>query len=271
MPASHSRKRDIEPNRPARRRWPLVLLGLLGLIAILAAAVFSLPASMIAHLLPSQVHAEDFSGSVMHGAAGKLSIHAHDAGAIEWQLHPLALLHGSIEADFHWVKVSFVIDGITEIDRHSFTAHDIRGGGPIESLTDLGVAPGWRGTASVKFDQLKSDFKKPVAAVGEIEVANLSSAGIAAGADLGGYLVQLIAGSVSPDGNFTAALTDTGGPVQLQAQIRFSPAARTGMLSGTLKERPEASPALRNQLQSLAQLRPRDSLGRFPVELEFTF
>jgi hypothetical protein len=69
----------------------------------------------------------------------------------------------------------------------------------------------------------------------------------------------------------SANLSDTGGPVQVQAQIRFSPTARTGMLSGTLKERPEASPALRNQLQSIAQLRPRDSQGRLPVELEFTF
>jgi hypothetical protein len=43
------------------------------------------------------------------------------------------------------------------------------------------------------------------------------------------------------------------------------------MLSGTLKERPEASLSLRNQLSSLSQLRPRDAAGRFPVELEFTF
>jgi hypothetical protein len=269
MPASHSRSRDIERNRPARWRWPLVLL--LGLIAILAATVFVLPASMIAHLLPSAVHAEDFSGSVMHGAAGKLSVYAHDAGALEWRLHPLALLRAHVQADIHWVKVSFVIDGIVEIDRHSVTAHDIRGGGPIESLTEVGVAPGWRGTARVKFDELKSDFNKPLSAVGEIEVANLSSAGIAAGADLGGYLLELAAGSVSPDGSVSANLSDTGGPVQVQAQIRFSPTARTGMLAGTLKERPEASPALRNQLQSIAQLRPRDSQGRIPVELEFTF
>jgi hypothetical protein len=46
---------------------------------------------------------------------------------------------------------------------------------------------------------------------------------------------------------------------------------RTGMLSGTLKERPEAPMSLHNQLNNLAQLRPRDAAGRFPVELEFTF
>jgi hypothetical protein len=84
-------------------------------------------------------------------------------------------------------------------------------------------------------------------------------------------VLQLAPGSISPDGSISAKLNDQGGPVEAQAQIRFSPATRTGMLSGTLKERPEASPALRNQLNNLSQLRPRDAFGRFPVELEFTF
>jgi len=268
MPASVSRSRAVEPNRAARWRWLLILPGF---IAVLAGVVFSLPASLIAHTLPSAVHAEDFSGSVMHGAAAKLSVYARDAGAIEWRLHPLSLLVARVVADIHWVKVGFVIDGTADFDRDGFAAHDIRGGGPIESLTDLGVAPGWRGTASLKFDELKSDFNKPLVAVGEIEVANLSSAGIAAGTDLGGYMLQLVPGSVGPDGSFSANIKDTGGPVEVLAQIRISPAARTGLLTGTLKERPEASPSLRNQLQSLAQIRPPDSAGRFPLELEFTF
>ncbi len=100
---------------------------------------------------------------------------------------------------------------------------------------------------------------------------NLSSAGIAAGSDLGSYELQLAPQSIAPDGTISATLNDTGGPVEAQAQIRFSPATRTGMLSGTLKERAEASPALRNQLNNLSQIHPRDSSGRFPVELEFTF
>jgi hypothetical protein len=207
----------------------------------------------------------------MHGAAGKLSVNARDAGAIEWQLHPLALLRALVVIDIHWVKVGFVIDGTAEIDRRGIKAHDIRGGGPIESLADLGVAAGWRGTATVNFEELKSDFNKPLNVVGRIEVANISSAGIAAGADLGSYVLQLPAGAVGPDGSITANLKDTGGPVEVLALIRISPAARTGLFSGTLKERPEASSALRAELQSVAQLRPRDPQGRFPAELEFTY
>jgi hypothetical protein len=259
-------KPDLEPDRPARR-WPLLLLlGFLGVAAVSAAAVFVLPASMITRFLPAQVHAEDFSGTLIHGAAGKIAFNARSLGALEWRLHPLALLRLAVVADVHWVMVGFVIDGTTEITRSGFAAHDVRGGGPIESLSALGVAPGWRGTASVAFSEIKSDFSKVIAAVGKIEVANVSSEGI----DFGSYVLQIPEGAVAADGTLTASLKDTGGPLELQAQIRLSPAARTALLSGTFMDRPEASPALRNQLAK-AQLRPRDSSGRFPVDLEFSY
>jgi Type II secretion system (T2SS), protein N len=267
MPASRSASRDIERPRPAKR-WPFILLGL---IAASSAAIFLLPASLAARFLPAQVHAEDFSGSLLHGAAGKISVNARDAGAIEWQVHPLALLRLGLVVDVHWVKIGFVIDGSADIGARSIDARDIHGGGPIDNLTDLGFAAGWKGNADLHFAEIKSDFHSLEIAVGKIEVSNIASAGIADGSDLGSYVLQLAPDSIAADGTLTASVNDTGGPVQAQAQIRFSPATRTGMLSGALKERPEASPALRNQLNNLAQLRPRDTSGRFPVDLEFTF
>jgi hypothetical protein len=268
MPASPSRSRDVKTEQRPRRRWPLILLGI---VVLAAATVFVLPASMITHFLPAQVHAEDFSGSLVHGAAGRLKVNAREAGAVEWRLHPLSLLRLAMVADIHWVKVGFVIDGTVELGARGMAAHDIKGGGPIENLGDLGLAAGWRGSATLAFVEARSDFRKLDSAAGKIDVANLSAADIAAGEDLGSYELQLAAGAVATDGTITASLTDIGGPVEAQAQIQYSPATRTGMLSGTLKERPEASPALRSQLNNLSQLRPRDASGRFPVELEFTF
>ena len=69
--------------------------------------------------------------------------------------------------------------------------------------------------------------------------------------------MTLAPGGIAPDGTITATVNDTGGPVEAQAQIRFSPAVRTGMLSGTLKERPEAAPALRVQLDAEAARQDR--------------
>jgi Type II secretion system (T2SS), protein N len=271
MPTSRSASRVTEREAPRdrrTRRWPLVLLAV---VVLSAAAVFVLPASMISRFLPAQLRAEDFSGTLIHGAAGKISFNARSLGAVEWHLRPLSLLRLAVVADIHWVMVGFVLNGTTEITPRGIEAHDVQGNGPIESLRDLGVAPGWRGTADVAFSEIKSDFAKLTAAQGKIEVANVSAAGIAEGSELGGYVLQIPPGAVGADGNITASLKDTGGPVELQAQIRLSPGTRTATLSGTLNDRPEASPALRNQIAGMAQLRPRDPTGRFPVELEFNY
>jgi hypothetical protein len=115
---------------------------------------------------------------------------------------------------------------------------------------------------------LKGDFARPVAAVGELRVSNLMSARVAGGADLGSYELSLPEGAVDAEGNVTAKLVDTGGPLDLQALIHYSAKDRSGVLSGTLKERPDAPAALLGQINDIAQLRGRDSQGRVPVDLE---
>src|SRR3984893_2789207 len=266
MPASRSPSRDAKPAPRSRSYSPLVLIGL---AAVLAVIIVALPASMITRFLPPSVHAEDFSGSIWHGSAGKISVDARDAGALEWRLHPAALLGMDVAADGHWVKVGFVVDAAVHIDRRGLTARAVRGGGPIEDLRDFGVAPGWRGTAVINFSELRSDLVKPLAAVGELRVSNLTAAPIAEGADLGGYELRLGEGAVTADGSVTAQLTDTGGPLDVKAEIRSSAAERTGLLTGTLRERANAPAALLDQLQGITQLRGRDPQGGIPVDLEF--
>ena len=193
MPASRSPRRDPRspqaPGAVARsRRWPMIVIGL---AAILAAIVATLPASIAARFLPPGVVAEEFSGSVWHGSAGKIRLTGRDAGALEWWLHPAPLLGMTLSADIHWVKVGFVIDGTLNVDRHGFAAHGIKGGGPIEDLRDLGVAAGWRGIAEINLSKLQGDFASPHSAVGDLKVSNLTAAQFADGANLGGYLLQI--------------------------------------------------------------------------------
>ncbi len=268
MPASRSPSRDAKPAPRSRSYWPLVLIGL---AAVLAVIISAMPASLVTRFLPPGVRAEDFSGSIWHGSAGKISVNARDAGALEWRLRPAALLGMQVSADVHWVKVGFVVDAAVNIDRQGVSAHAVKGGGPIEDLRDFGVAAGWRGTADINFSELKSDLVKPLGAVGDIKVSNLTSPQIAQGTDLGGYDLQLAAGAVAADGSMTAQLTDTGGPLDVKAVISLSSKERTGILTGTLRERPEAPAVLRSDLEGIVQLRGRDPQGRIPVDLEFTW
>jgi hypothetical protein len=266
MPASRSASRAAEPPARSRNLWPIVLIGLAALLAVVIAA---LPASVISHFLPPSVHAEDFSGSIWHGSAGRVSVNARNAGALEWRLHPQALLGLTVAADLHWVKTGFVLDAAARLNAHGFKAQAVTGGGPIEDLYDLGVAAGWRGNAAVNLSEVDGDYSKPLDAVGDLQVSNLSSAQIAAGADLGGYELRLAKGALASDGDVTAQLTDTGGPLEVQTVIHYSASEHTGTISGTLKERPDAPAALRSQLDNLAQLRGRDTQGRIPLDLEF--
>src|SRR5271170_6690327 len=112
MPTSPSPRRGVKAkaaSAPARSLWPRFVL--IAVLAALGVAVMALPASMVTRFLPEGVSAEDFSGSVWHGSAGRITANGRDVGALEWRLHPAALLRLHVGADLHWVKRGFVLDG----------------------------------------------------------------------------------------------------------------------------------------------------------------
>lgn len=258
---------------PVRSLWPRVVL--IGVLAVLAVVIAVLPASLANKFLPPAVRAEDFSGTLWHGSAGRLTVAGRDAGALEWQLHPLALFKLRLDADLHWVKGSFVLDGAAEVSRSDFRASNLRGGGPIADLSTFGAMPGWRGVAEIRIRTIAADLAGPSpslrSAVGEIDVSDVSSPQVAGGADLGSYALTFDDASLSSNGDARAALVDKGGPLSLDASITLTPQSRTGMLSGTVKERADAPPALHRELDNVAQLHARDAQGRIPIDLEFTF
>ena len=277
MPTSPSLRRGAKkaapPVAPARSLWPrIALIGVLGVLVVVIAV---LPASLANKFLPPVVRAEDFSGTLWHGSAGRISVAGRDAGALEWHLHPLALFRLRLDADLHWVKGSFVVDGAAHVSRSEFQASDLHGGGPIADLSTFGLAPGWQGLAEIRIRNIAADLAGPSAslraAVGEIDVADVSSPQLAGGADIGSYALTFDNASLSANGEARAALVDKGGPLSLDASITLTPQARTGLLSGTVKERADASQALRKDLDNVAQLHARDAQGRIPIDLEFTF
>ncbi|MDP9084306.1 MAG: type II secretion system protein N [Pseudomonadota bacterium] len=269
MPVSRSPNRGSKLPRPRPSIWPWVLIVSCAVVTVIAAA---LPASLVGHFLPPEVRAGDFSGSLWHGSAGKITVNSRNAGALEWWLHPAALLRLAVAVDLHWVKGGSVLEASANFDRHGFAASGIKGGGPLEDLHDFGIATPWRGMTSVQFSELKGDFGKLSTAVGNISVSNLASPQVADDADWGAYELRLAPGAVAADGSVSAELNDSGeGPLEARVHIRLSPSESTGLITGTVKERPDAPAGVRTELDGLSQLHGRDSQGRIPVELEFTF
>jgi general secretion pathway protein N len=272
MPASRSTNRNAEraPPRGLRPRGylTLVALALLAALVVLAAA---LPASFATRFLPDGVQARDLSGSIWHGEAGQVSVRNLDLGAIEWQIHPGALLQLTLAADVQWVHRGFGLTGRAALDRHAVSLTAIQGGGSIEDLRDLGVAPGWSGTAQVAIDTIASDFARLLAVSGSVQVSDLASARVAGGADLGAYVLRLSPTAVDASGGITGQLSDAGGPLAVQGTITITPQQHTGLVSGTLQERADTPAELRSELADLVQMRGRDSRGRIPIDLEFSF
>jgi hypothetical protein len=242
-------------------------------LAIVVIIVCVLPASLATRFLPPNVQAEDFSGSLWHGSASRITANGRPAGALEWSLHPLGLARAHVVADLHWVKGGFALDGTVDLTRTHLAASNFSGGGPIDDLRDFGIGAGWHGSAAVRITALAADLSaQPVvltSAIGDIAVSSLSSPQFASGSPLGGYDLRVDRPAATE--GFKADLTDTGGPLEVNATIAVSMKTRNALLSGTVKARPDAPPALLAELDNLAQLHARDAQGRLPVDMEFTF
>ncbi len=223
MPASRSPSRDAKAARPACADAPLAddSHRPRGRSAPPSLPRCPPPSSRI--FCRHRARRRIFPAAVWHGSAGKIRVNARDAGALEWWLHPAALLGMAVDADLHWVKVGFVIDAAVKIDRHGFAAHDIKGGGPIEDLRDLGVAAGWRGIAEIHLSELQGDFATPHSRRWRYQRVESRGAQLADG-DGPRWLRPATSGrnQPAPTAASRAQLTDTGGPLEAQASLHYT-------------------------------------------------
>ncbi len=277
MPTSRSVSQKNSPPATTARATLWRPLLLLGTITVLVVVILSLPASLVRRFLPPDVTATDFSGTLWHGSAGNLSLAGRPIGAIEWRLNAGALLHLSVSADLHWVNVGFVVDGQVQLDTREVTLRNAEGGGPIEDLHGLGIARTLSGESRFRLAVLQLAFPQGMggnayvhSVIGDLTLENLSAAQLANGTNLGGYALHLADPSLAPGADITAELHDTGGPVSLRATISLTADGHTGLLTGTVKAESDAPPALRREIDTLADLHARDAGGNIPIDIEFT-
>jgi hypothetical protein len=250
-----------------------VLLAAFCVLAALVVALAVLPASVAARFLPPQVSAQEYSGSLWHGSAAQIRVLGREAGALEWELHPAALLHLDLEAQLHWVLGGFVLDGRLTGSGHTLTLTQLEGGGPIEDLHGLGVPADCHGIARVSLSMLEASLQGAALALrsvsGTLEVSDLVLPAVGGSADLGTYVLE-VPPTTSPGTDLNGRLHDAGGLLGLEAAVRYSPQSHLGTLSGTVTPRGELPPGLRRALDSMAALHAPDPGGGIPVDLEFT-
>jgi hypothetical protein len=138
-----------------RTRWLIAL----GVLALLAFALVTLPAGMAAGpLRKAGIEAGAFGGSLWSGRATALSWRGAAVGDAEWKIAPARLLTGRIAGHAKLTRK----DGAVETDFDlSFSGRDVRLRTarlelPLAALDalPLGMPKGWQGRATGQFDAI---------------------------------------------------------------------------------------------------------------------
>ncbi len=244
-------------------RWLIVL----GLVTFIVLAIVSVPASVLLGLFQSSgITAAGAEGTAWKGRAQMLQIQGVNLGALEWDLHALALLTLKLQAD---VKVTrpegFAQAQVGLRSTDSITLKDLTASLPLGALS--GVAPpGWSGTVNLKFASLVSENGWPSSANGTAEVLNITSTAQRSPLT-GSYQLTFPAPNVqAAEGVLAAEVVDLGGPLEIAGELELRP-DRSYLLTGTVKARADAPPNLAKQLQILG---PPDAEGARPFSLEGT-
>jgi hypothetical protein len=263
------------PERPApaapvssQRRWWLIGFGL---AAVIAFAVGTLPASILAGQLPRHgLAAAALSGSVWSGQAQALSWRAAPLGDLSWSISPLSLLRGRIAGDLELART----DGGLRSGFSASLGGELRLEGatvdlPVEALAALpiGMPPGWRGHVSGQFDEIVVRGGWPTALRGTLDMDGLI-APPPRNTTIGSYHIAIPdpqASVTSPD-ELHARVVDKEGPFAFEGRFTLG-ADRSFLLEGMLAPRGSTPPALARSLELLG---PPDAAGRRPLSVSGT-
>jgi hypothetical protein len=266
-------------DRPAREappvtRRPWWLIGL-GVAVVLAFAIVTLPASLVASRLePLGVTAVAWSGSIWSGAATGVAWRGAPLGELRWRIAPLALLRARLGAHVELLRPDGRVDadvlasrsGTLEITNATVDL-------PIEAFggLPLGLPKGWRGRLQATVPRLAVEKGWPTEVQGTLDVDTLI-APPPRNASIGSYHAVLPdpqapgsqAGTTTT--GISARITDKEGPFAVDGRLTLGP-GRDFLLEGTLAPRGDTPPALRRSLEILG---PPDAAGRRPFSVSGT-
>lgn len=243
-----------------KKWWPLLALGIAAFIVF---ALLTLPAKVVLSQLESfGVRAGGAEGTLWKGRAQVLQIADANLGAIEWDLHVLALFTARVQADVRMKRSDGFAETTVLLSPSALRFEGLTASLPLTALP-MSALRGWKGTANLKFSDLRLENGWPVEAEGTLDVLNLTGPAQRP-ANIGSYRVVFPESDAS--GMLTGALSDLGGPLQLNGKVELKP-DRSYLLDGMIATRPDAPRDIVNVLQFLGE---PDAQGRRPFSLSGT-
>jgi hypothetical protein len=230
---------------------------LLGLAAFLLALLIVLPASWMGAALPESIRCTQWGGSIWRGQCRELTLSNGEKvvmklTSLQWKLKPGALLRLSVGAEFHsdWPQGEAAGHVQVKPGGH-IVVRDMSGSSQLDQRFFGALPQGWQGHIDIRDFELDWSNSTIGHLGGELVVANLVDR---RGLALGGYRLAFPPASTSP---YDGELTDTGGPVEVQARVQFT-SDQSWTLEGRMRAR---NPDDVRLAQGLDMLSSPDSSG----------
>lgn len=220
-----------------------LLLALLGLVVFSGAVLAFLPASLLPRLLPADapLQLQDVRGSIWNGSAGRVLVRDRLLGGLAWQVLPLSLLRGGIEAEVHLVG-ELSVRGRVERRWSSWHLHAIEAELPVQWLEPVLASRALRpqGELHLRVDEAQLDGGRLQSLRGELLwlQAAVSGAAVAALGDLQARFAG------REDGRIEGQASDRDGPLSLRGGFVLDASGYRAELHLAARD-PRIEPALR--------------------------
>lgn len=240
---------------------------LLGLAAFLLALLIVLPASWVAAALPESVQCAAWSGSVWRGQCRDLALGNGDKvvmrlSTLRWRLRPAALLRMRLAAQFQssWPQGETAGE-VLLAPGGGIQVRDMSGRSQLDQRFFGAMPAGWQGHVDLR--DVALDWRAGI--IGRIGGTLLISDLVdRRGTALGSYRIAFTDSATPP---FTGQLTDTGGPLELEAGLTLT-ADQSWTLEGRMRTRDRTNASLNNTLDMLSAA---DASGWRRLSLEGQF
>ena len=232
-----------------------------GAIILVIGLVTAFPARVAyTWFAPSSVRLEAISGSVWNGRAAQAQVEGFYLRDLSWRFRPLALFTGKIAYAVEATPLSGFINanvfiGVTGAIR----LEDLQASLPLQPFEQLAGMPGLRGNVNLQFDRIVIEDGLPVAANGQLAVADLVAPMIHRGS-IGGYRAEFF----TQNTGVVASVEDTDGVVDIAGSLEIT-ADRSYQFLGQLAPKATTPSKLQSQMRFLGTANER---GQYELRLE---
>ena len=223
----------------ARKKYLLIGAGIASFVLF---AIAFIPASVVTNRLADIARIGGVEGSLWNGHVRSIDINGWQLQDTDWDLNPAALLLGRLSA-----SVATHIAG-SEINAHAsisvsgnLSVRDLEASGPIAPLAGKFNLPVTGGRYQVQLSALDITDNWPTRLIGSAHVNGvpLNIMGNGAAGPTGNYSLAFDAETVPEDGRLSGALSDDGGPVEIEGSILLTPPVNYE-LQAKIRARPTA-------------------------------